>query len=259
MLDDAFKASLSATLQNTTLWLAIDGDALVQEQRSSLQPSTVVIRLPSIGFSAFHPDICFVSTDAIHPRSDPPFHSAIAAWAYRHELSLAQTCALYQPQHYAALGYFSAWDASVAYLEKQFQLSDLAVYFEPFFLAIKRQGCFMHTFNHPKPFVITLLCQTLCRHLGITPEGSAILNEEDSTLSALDWPVYPEIALMLGLPSAALGWRHNQRWIPDLAAFVDEQFALYARWQIAPKQLQPMHRDGALLDRVLGASAGACV
>lgn len=254
--DAACKTSLWAALESTTLWLAIDGAALVNDLRSSLQPGTTVMRLPSIGFSAFHPDICFVTTDSVHPRSNPPFHSAIAAWAYQHALSPAQTCALYQPQHYAALGYFSAWQNSVAYLEQQFQQSDLAVYFEPFFLAIKRKGRFMHTFNHPKPFVMTLLCQYICRHLGLTPEGSAILNEDDSTLSAVDWPMYPEIAQMLGLTPEPYRWRHGQRWIPNLASFVAEQFALYAQWPIPPKQLMPMHRDAVLLDRVLGMSAG---
>lgn len=254
--NEVLKASLSAALQNTSLWLAIDGASWVKDMHSSLTTGAMVLRIPSIGFSAFHPDVCFVTTDSLHPRSDPPFHSAIAAWGYQHQLDPAQTCGLYRSDNYAALGYFSQWHESVAYLEKQFQQSDLALYFEPFFLAIKRQGRFMHTFNHPKPAVITSLCQYICQYLGIAVERSAVLSEDDCTTSALDWPLYPEVAMMLGATPETYGWRYGQRWVPDLMSFVAEQFALYDQWQITPKDLKPMHRDTALLDRVLGMPVG---
>lgn len=249
------KESLLAQLKSADIWLAIDGAGLVQELRSQLRPETKVVCVPSIGFTAFHPDICFVSTDQGNPRPDPPFHSTIAIWAFQQGLTIEQTCTLYSAQNFSALGYFSAWNDSVDYLKAQFLKSDLAQYFEPFFLAIKRSGCFMHTFNHPKPGVVSLLCLYICQKLNISPTSNTLINETNCTLSAIDWPVYPEISAVLGITQGSYCWRLNQQWIPDLRTFIAEQFLLYQRWASLSTELKPLHRDIALLDKVLGSSS----
>lgn len=246
--------SLNAVLEAVDIWLPIDAGALPRDIWRSRFPKLVTLKLPSIGFSAFHPDICFVSTDGHTPRADPPFHSIIGAWCYRQQLSLEQSCALFNAQTFASLGYFRAWDESVAYLHQQFHASDLSHRFDEFFLSIKRSGCFMHTFNHPKPPVVTLLCKMICQALNIKPHRQGVITEASSTLSEIDWPVYTDIATILGVDGGSYRWRYQSEWVPDLPSFLSRQFGLYDQWRFEPMQLTVWQRDMRMLDEILTQS-----
>jgi len=218
-----------------------------------------VIRVPAIGFAAFHPDICLVANGDGGDGGNliaPAFHSAIAAWAYRHSLPTKTACGLFAEQTYCALGYFGAWDASVAFLKRAFMDSDLAQDFDAFFLRLKRGGVFMHTFNHPRQEAMELLGELLAALMEAgeqAPEAAARIaaRQDQHVLAQTDWPVYPPIANRLGLAGGSYVWRVGGQTIDGAENFVSALYASYRAQGITPTNLRILNRSLSELDRVL--------
>lgn len=253
----ALDAKLSNELDQITIWVAIGKTPKFNELRQGSRNNLLrIVNVPELGFAAFHPDMCFVQDCDSEFRSTQVFHSAIVAWAYRNHCSTEETSQLFNAATFNALGYFDAWKDSVSYLRHAFQKSDLANNFEEFFFYVKRQGCFMHTFNHPKAFAIAKLCRLLCNKLLIQPKVNLDLQEEATALSVTCWPVYPEIAARLGAGNGDYSWIFNHQRSNGLAEFVKQAFEDYRQTGISPKNLLLVNRDVALFDRVLNHARG---
>ena len=251
-------ASFPQLLENVSLWVSIGDQQALQEERLCQIRNPLLKRLnvPELGFAAFHPDICFVKDRHSGFRPMQVFHSAIVAWAYRNHYSIEETAQLFNAAAFKALGYFDAWKDSVNYLRQAFQVSELANDFEDFFFFVKRQGCFMHTFNHPKAFAVAKLCRLLCKKLSIQPLANLDLQEEATSLSATRWPIYPEIASHLGVGNGDYCWVFNHQPVNGLAQFVEQAFEDYRQIGITPENLELVNRDLALFDRVLNQPRG---
>lgn len=249
--------NLHKQLEDATLWIALGQSAALQDIQPSLKaPGVKVVRVPELGFAAYHPDVCFVQYQHSGQRPKHLFHSAIVAWAYRKGCSIEETSQLFNAATFKSLGYFDAWKDSVTYLRRVFQASDLVDDFEEFFFFVKRQGCFMYTFNHPRTYAISQLCRLLCNKLLLQPPTNFNLQAAETALAATQWPVYPEIAARLGEGSGSYHWIYNYKIIDSLSQFVDEAFEDYRQSGIAPHNLVLVNRDMGLFDRVLNQTRG---
>lgn len=254
--DAAGMRHLSAMLATTDLWIMM-GSAEDAEQALAGLPTAetarpAVCRIPVLGFAAFHPDICFAVNGANGHGAYPVFHSAIAAWAYRHGLSEPETTRLFTTENFKALGYLDAWQPGVAYLKGAFATSDLAGDFNTFFYAVKRMGCFMQTFNHPTSATIAALCALICQRCALRPTSLAALPAKDSPASRVIWPVYPGIAERLGVCAGRYVWQIDGVTLDGLSAFLTWTFEQYRAQGIAPGQLRLVNRDEDLMDHALG-------
>lgn len=243
---------LSAMLARTDLWIVMgsaeDAEKALAELPTSDAARPAVCRIPVLGFAAFHPDVCFAMNADAAGGVPPVFNSAIAVWAFRQGLSVEDAASLFKPAHFRALGYLNAWQPSLTYLKRAFAASDLAEDFSAFFYAIKRHGCFMHTFNHPTPATIATLCALICKRCGLIPASLTPLPANASPASTLIWPVYPEIAQRLGTGSGNYVWQMDGHELEGLPTFLTWAFDQYHAKGIAPHQLQTANRDEALMD-----------
>ena len=185
------------------------------------------------------------------------FNSAMAVWAYQHELPVSEAATLFTPERFKALGYLDAWPSSVTYLKQAFAASDLADDFSNFFYALKRAGCFMQTFNHPTPRAITALCALICQRTGLKPISQHPLPVSNSPASRLIWPMYPAIAQRLGMGAGSYVWQIDGVTLDGLSEFLTWTFEQYRTRGITPSQLRLVNRDEDLMDHVLGQKRAA--
>lgn len=258
--DTAAIARLRGLLANTDLWITMasaDACAVVlSESNGPTSHRPTVCRIPIVGFAAFHPDICFAIDNSTGQATRQIFNSAIAVWAYQHELPVSEAATLYTAERFRALGYLDAWPSSVAYLKQAFAASDLADDFSKFFYAVKRAGCFMQAFNHPTPSAIATLCVLICQRAGLKPVSLHPLPASNSPASRLIWPVYPAIAQRLGMGPGSYVWQIDGVTLQGVSEFLTWMFKHYQAQGIAPGQLRLVNRNGALMDRVLGQPPG---
>ena len=170
------------------------------ELRDRLRKTFVV---PTITFSAFHPDSISVGDDEVRsPIFGPlgPYHSAIALFAFRKGLPLEEANALFNRNVFEALGYFDFWnDASAELIDRCKRESDLDLSAE--FMVWTRRGIFMHTINHPKPFVLVDVARKLLAHMGLpAPDTDTDCDAYmiDDFLRYPIFPVYPQLAAHFG-------------------------------------------------------------
>lgn len=219
------------------------------------------VLIPTIVFSAFHPDLVNVG------RQDPlrlsgyisgPMghaHSGLALFGYRAGLAPEQTLRLYAEPVYRRLGYFDGWGASVAHL--RFLGRQAGYDLDPLLVRWARRGCFMHANNHIKMHVAADLARGLLDRAGI-PYGACDLDAylPDDLGAFGSWPVYPEIGAFYGVPGSVLFLKaETPRTGPARTmtrpTFVAKSYAAYAR--------QPSDKlvcgvvDGWLADRAVSA------
>ena len=170
-------------------------------------PRTVLI--PTILFSAFHPDLVHVGVqDAarLGGLTHGPMghaHSALALFGFRAGLAPEQTERLFARPVYERLGYLDGWAASVAHLR---MLGGQAGYdLDGLVARWARRGCFMHSVNHIKMHVAADLARGLLDKAGFA-YGDCDLDAylPDDLGGFGSWPVYPEIAEHYGVPGSAL-------------------------------------------------------
>lgn len=194
--------------------------------------------IPTIVFSAYHPDLIHVGVqDAVTLTgliSGPMghSHSAITLYAYLSGFSQAQALRLFAEPVFERLGYFDLWDESVSYLRGLGRQADYDL--DTHLTRWARRGCFMHSINHPKQHVVSDLARGLLTRAGITFEQcdlDAFLPDDLGGMGS--WPVYPEIAQHYGVPGSALFFkaetpRSGPARTMTRAAFVKAAYAYYA-------------------------------
>jgi len=188
-------------------------------------------RLPAIVFRGFHPDsVLLIANGTTVNGPMLPYHSFIAFAAYAHGLDPDATRALYTRDTFDALGYFDGWTAARAMLFDRGREAGLDL--EAAFYRWCGRGCFMHTVNHPKAFVLADVAGRLLARLGLDVEAGEDL-VTDTLINAGVFPVYDEIASHLGFRGSYLFRLPRSPYTLDLAEFIDLSFRNYAGLDLA--------------------------
>jgi hypothetical protein len=221
------------------------------KERSGFQ----FLRVPSIDFRAFHPDLCYARSVLDGRFTTDNYNSAIAAWAYNNGMEVRDTTKLFNRDTYARLGYFNLWEPNLHALRSEFNACGLD--FPRYMLAVKRTGLFMHSINHPMVHAINELAKSLALKMG-APDclSEWDIKLGDSLISDAVWPLYPEIADHYSLPGGSYDWRLRGIWRRGLDAYIDHVFREYESQQISRNGLEILNRDEAFHAQVLGPLAG---
>ena len=209
-----------------------------------------MIKIPRIRFSAFHPDLVYAQQSSTKKLVAPHYNSAIAIWAYRHRIGVADAKRLFNIEAFAGLGYLNSWEPSVAVLRAMFQDTDID--FSEFFLGIRREGLFMHSLNHPRILTLIWLAKLVAQRMGADPDVVERCIDINDGLNDIIWPIYPGVGNDFELPSR-YDWKVGPgEWISGLGAFLESAFSNYARPGIGPDDITAVQNDESLFDRVLG-------
>ncbi len=250
---DDHALELAEQLKDADAWVSTGRfDLLSHGARTSIQ----LVRIPTVIFCGFHPDVVHVKCISTQARPSPNYNSAIVVWAYRHNIPARHAVHLFNHTTFCDLGYLDAWNESADLLESAFRESDLD--FRRFYLAMRRQGVFMHTPNHPKAIALVTVAKLAAQHLGA---GADILSrpiDMNDGLNHLVWPLYPGIGESLALPSSYEWKMGHGRVLCGLEAYVESAYHDYRGQGISPDDLMSFSFKGAppinedLYDHVLG-------
>lgn len=202
-----------------------------------------VVRLPTIYFSGYHPDTCYIDAGD-RPLRGPlgEYHSVIAYASYLNGLSEAQAIDRYREPTYARMRYFARWDGgwrrmAAAFARNGFDLAPLRP-------AWSRRGAFMYTVNHPRIECLRDLGVLVLEHAGRKARYLDAL-PVDNLANGPVIPVFPAVALRLGCLGSQMFKRPGEYRHMTLEQFVAESYAAY---RAAPSHA--MRPDYAhLLDR----------
>lgn len=155
--------------------------------------------MPSISYTAFQPDMGYVvKSDGSHlvgPMGE--YHSMLAFWAWKNNLSVKEAVRLFRHDVFEFLGYYSHAKSADHFLLDLGEKMGLRL--KSVLTRWKKIGCFMHSINHPKLFVLADVARLVLEREGI----EASCNVEDYLFDDLSvhpcWPVYPEIAKVFGV------------------------------------------------------------
>ncbi len=193
--------------------------------------------IPTVAFAAYHPDVVSVGVQdhaTLRGLISGPMghsHSAVTLFAYLAGFTQAQALRLYDEAVFERLGYYEFWDEAVASLRR---LGSEAGYdLDGHLTRWARRGCFMHSTNHPKLYVMSDIARGLLGKAGIAFEEcdlDAFLPDDLGGMGS--WPVYPEIAQHYGVPGSALFFkaetpRSGPARTMTRAAYVAAAYAYY--------------------------------
>jgi hypothetical protein len=241
-------ASIASALVDADAWIAYPSpknhDLL---ERSGTRAAQIVC--PPVIFSGFHPDMVYAWRDgSVFRGAAGDGHSAIGLWAWRRGLDVPDAVRLFSPETFRRLGYYAAYKAEIEPLRDAFTRSGLDFSF--FWRRVKRMGVFMHTINHPRIDVLVLLAKLLALELGMPPELLQQPLERyvpDELLPIAVWPVYPDLAVHLGVSGSYLF--SFSRFAHSLEEFLEMQWEAYG--DIDPSSVTcPRITDG-LYDQAL--------
>jgi hypothetical protein len=230
--DQALRESTAAQLQEcdhvisqgaARQWGPIASEALRQSVASYHE-------LPPFAFRGFHPDMMRIMIRGASLASPTgAYHSRIAVAGYLAGLRVAETAALYNKLVFARLGYLDAYNLEAALLCERF--SEHGVNATGMLRRLRAQGCFMHSYDHPKPGPLVEMARAACALMAERPMPVDLAGIEDFCELDAIHPVFPDIADAIGVPPEGM-FRHNaQRGRPvveiSLADFVHGSFAKY--------------------------------
>lgn len=185
-----------------------------------------VMRVPSIYFSGYHPDTCYVDGPGGRPLRGPlgEYHSVIAYAAFVQGRTEAQAIALYRERTYARMRYFARWDAAWRRMGATFSQNglDLAALRPKW----SRRGPFMYTVNHPRIECLHDLAALVLQRAGHKARYLDAL-PADNLANGPVIPVFPAIATRLGGKGSQLFKRPGTYRHITLEEFVAESFAAY--------------------------------
>lgn len=202
---------------------------------------------PNISFPAFHPDLVYITATRDGgllqgPLSD--YHSSLALYGFLNGMNIGETISLFRDEIYEALGFFDYWDKSVQWLQREVSYCgylepvsrDMGFSLDALLGSWTRRGCFMHSVNHPKTFVIADLARAILAMADIPVlPGNPENYVRDEFADGNVWPVYPEIGARFGIPGDYFFKRSKFACPPDksvsfldLEGFVQESFDAFA-------------------------------
>lgn len=239
-------------LKHTNIWVSIGGYDLLEKYGIANQVK--LIKIPIIRFSGFHPDLVYARKKSTNELIAPHYNSAIAVWAYKHNLNISDAETLFNKQTFTELGYLNHWNSSIDQLKQRFKDSDIE--FSDFILPMRREGLFMYSLNHPKVMTLVRLAKLIARKLGA---GAEIMDKSidiNDGLNDVIWPIYPDIGESLSLHSAYEWKIGDGQWIIGVRAFLENTYENYNRQKIEPNDVFAVQINEQLFNQVLGAQAG---
>lgn len=191
--------------------------------------------IPVVDFPAFHPDITYAFDRQGRLVRGPmgPYNSNLVLYAFLAGLEAKDALSLFTSEVFQAAGYLDGWNYCQSALLNRG--SDIGFPLESMLAAWTRRGCFMHTINHPKLFVIEDIARAALKRAGIRCRPESCVDYVNDSLLYSVWPVYPEIAAEYSL-SGGYAFRRQPNMAParasngqylDLEAFVYESYASY--------------------------------
>ena len=188
----------------------------------------IVIEVPGFHFAGYHPDSCYVWSQRGFPVNTRfgAYHSLIAVVAWRMGLSVAQTAALYTRQTYQAAGYFDVWDTQHHLLVATFAAAGIDIAADV--LRWSRQGCFMHTFNHPHVACLFDVARAIAPRLDTRVVDFPTPPHDNLAVNAI-FPCYPDIAAHAGARGSLLFKLTKAEKVVDLEGFIDLSFNTYSQ------------------------------
>lgn len=218
-----------------------------------------LVRLPTVTFTGYQPDMCYL-THGDDQFGSPlgAYHSAIIATAFACGIAEDRVPALFNTLVFRRLGYLDAFGKAQALLLRDLEADG---YDGAALLAgWVRRGCFMHTLNHPRGFVLAELAHAAAMRAGLVA-GTVPAPDLPFDYLGADtvWPVYPEIAEPLGLSGVYRFKRAGHGIRPGgnddtigLPRFVQESYAFY---RVMPRhflECEPVARTRPVLERFAG-------
>ncbi|MEQ8897057.1 MAG: WcbI family polysaccharide biosynthesis putative acetyltransferase [Roseovarius sp.] len=152
-----------------------------------------IIMLPPFYFTGYHPDTVYLAKPdrtSVTTRFGA-YHSSICFLAHQAGLGIADTVSLFTEDVYRELEYFTAWQTGRDNLLGAF--SDAGMPIDPLFRNWARQGCFMHTVNHPHAHVLVDIGRLVAARLPVERRDVG-LPVADKLAHGPSFPCYPEIA-----------------------------------------------------------------
>ncbi|QEI08395.1 hypothetical protein FXN63_23070 [Pigmentiphaga aceris] len=224
---------------------------------SALVQHTRVVPAPYFWFAGFHPDLCHVRARSTGKLLVPEYNSAIVAWAYRHGVPVDRVPRLFDAEVFAAVGYLDAWDDAVAIMRRDLvALGWRANEADALYLSLKQQGLFMHSINHPTPGVFVELGKLLARRAGLAYDDQRAHGLVDTLATGDNFPVYPELAPLLGVASPGYVWRSGKQRLQGVETFAAFWYGQYAAQTAGPEDLLLEHYARA--DRLDAIRDTAC-
>jgi hypothetical protein len=158
-------------------------------------------QFPSVSFGGFHPDTVHIPLPDGHTLHGPTgqYHSRLALGAYLSGFSAGEAELLFNRRVFSRLGYLGAFALESALMTRLY-----AGYGIDLTEALERwraRGVFMHSVNHPHPFVMVDLAVLIARRLGLMQPGGwpDWLVVDDNLRLHPRHPVLPPLAKELGV------------------------------------------------------------
>ena len=225
-------------------------DALIKFDR----PDNICI--PTIAFSAFHPDIQygFATGAVVKSGLDSDWNSRIMLWAYSNGLSRGETENLFCEDVFQALGYFDEWDKSSETLRKSFE--ECGFDYGRWMRSVQRTGVFMYGINHPMQIGLSQLAVQIAEK--VFPNSHIVIEDlhtfTTDYLSHIVWPVYPEIGDHLGV-EGSYHWRVARKHA-SLTEFIELCFSAWDKIELRKQKVNFIPAMTSEDDQLLRGLAG---
>ena len=155
---------------------------------------------PPIAFSAFHPDLVYINRNgSLLNGVMSGYHSIIVFAAFLRGLDAAETENLFCGEMFRQFGFFDYWRVSTDILLAHGRRDGFPL--EERLAEWSRRGRFMHSSNHPRLFVLASMSEQMLRQANVEVKfrhADEFLS--DNLIDMPVWPVYPDMAMHLGIP-----------------------------------------------------------
>lgn len=153
--------------------------------------------LPIVQFDAYHPDLCYISTNgkaAKGPMGD--YHSQIVVAAHAKRIPASHARELFTRAQFQAFGFLDRWEAARERLLAGFRGAGIPM--DAHFPRWSARSPFMYSINHPAIHVLRDVASALLEAEGVEPVPNVPL-PHDNLLNGPVYPVYPDIAEALSV------------------------------------------------------------
>lgn len=252
--NDTEEGKFAEQLKAADVWVTLGHFGLVEKYRlKDAKPGLLMVKAPPIGFTAFHPDLCYARKLSTNELLVPHYNSAIVVWAYQNGANPETAAKFFSKSTFQSLGYLDTWNPSVAHLRQVFKNFGMEKDFDTFYLHIKRAGNFMYSTNHPRSVAIVQLGKIVATKMGGSSDVYARDIPINDGLTDVVWPVYPDIADGLALAGGNYQWKLGGKGrISGLRDYIEFAYDNYRSLEVEPGDLAIAYFDGSRLDAVLG-------
>ncbi len=185
--------------------------------------------VPNIFFRGYHPDLCNVFHEGI-PVKGPldDYHSLIITTAYKLGLSADQTFNLFTHDVYSRLGYYDIWSDEKRVLVESFDQLGLDV--RESLAGWIRNGCFMHSFNHPKMEVVFDIAKLIAGKIKGHVCESDVRPHDNLTYGPI-FPIFPELAENFGINGGSYLFKPMMQYkLLSLRTFIEKSFSAFENY-----------------------------